>query len=269
MIRSFAFPHGLNALALFRADTGIKQHPKYQRAKAGAPDEALSLVPQLAGQWLLDHEKRFEPNAIFVAPHAKELSGDNAIPQTLAAFCASAFLGVVDREIVQTDRFNHTGADAMERMASRATFEGAVVHGGRYVLVNDVTSLGGTLAELSNYIQCQGGCVVDVVVLVNGGRNPALLPVTNDIRLIKERFHHEIIETFGIATNALTANEARYLVGFRSVDEIINRLAAAKQEIDRRLRSKGVSRSGILAAGVQVAGKLSGHDSPDTPFSSS
>jgi hypothetical protein len=266
VLRSHGFPLGLSALALFDTDAGIKQHPKYSEAKAGNADAALLLVTQLAGQWLFDNEKRFEPGVIFVAPHAKEVSGDNAIPQTLAALCASVFFGVTDTEVVQTDRVYHTGADAMERMASRATFEGGVVPDGRYVLVDDVTSLGGTLAELSNYIQSQGGTVVDVVVLVNAGRNPDLLLVANDIRLIKERFHHELIETFGIVPDALTANEARYLVGFRSIDEIRNRLAAAKQEIDRRLRSKGVSRSGVLAAGVQAPGELTSSDIPSQSF---
>jgi hypothetical protein len=41
---------------------------------------------------------------------------------------------------------------------------------------------------------------------------------------------------------ALTANEATYLIGFRSTDEIRNRLAKARQETDRRLRSKGIPR---------------------------
>jgi hypothetical protein len=57
---------------------------------------------------------------------------------------------------------------------------------------------------------------------------------------VEERYANERIEIFGIQANALTSNEARYLVGFRSVDEIRNRLAKAKQEIDIRLRSKGI-----------------------------
>ena len=73
------------------------------------------------------------------------------------------------------------------------------------------------------------------------GCNPALIPERKDMRLIKERFQDEFTE---IIPDALTANSARYLVGFRSVDAIRDRLAAARQEIDHRLRSKGLSRSG-------------------------
>jgi len=111
-----------------------------------------------------------------------------------------------------------------------------------------VTSLGGTLAELANYIQVFGGVVKDVVVLVNAGRNPALVPKKNFVQLIKERFDDEFTEIFGVEPGALTANEAQYLAGFRSVDALRNRLATAEQEIDCRLRSKGIARASQAAS---------------------
>ena len=106
-----------------------------------------------------------------------------------------------------------------------------------------MTNLGGTLAELCNFVAAHGGVIEDVLVLVNAGRNPALVPGRKFIRLIKERFDDEFTKVFGIEPEALTANEAEYLVGFRSIDAIRNRLAAAEQEIDRRLRSKGIVRA--------------------------
>ena len=58
----------------------------------------------------------------------------------------------------------------------------------------------------------------------------------------KLSFANEIIEIFGIQVDALTANEDQYRVGFRTVvDEIRNRLLMAKQEVDLRLRSKGIA----------------------------
>ena len=105
----------------------------------------------------------------------------------------------------------------------------------------EITSLGGTLAELANYIQSRGGIVHGVFVLVNAGRSKSLSPDKRTLKTLESRFAHELIEIFGIAVNAHTANEARYLVGFRTADAIRNRLAKAKQEIDLRLRSKGIS----------------------------
>ena len=54
-----------------------------------------------------------------------------------------------------------------------------------------------------------------------------------------ERFPDAIHHTFGIDPGALTANEARYLSGFRTADELRNRAAMAAEEIDLRLRAKG------------------------------
>jgi hypothetical protein len=145
-------------------------------AKAGDKDAALDLVVDLAAAWISGLRDRFKPGLFYVAPHAQEATGDNAIPQTLAAVCAAFHDGYVDTEIVQSDRVYHTGADPMERMAARAQFVGRVTPEAEYVLVDDVTNLGGTLAKLPNFIQVNGGVVRDVVVLVNAGRNQALVP---------------------------------------------------------------------------------------------
>jgi hypothetical protein len=258
MLRSFGFPVQIQPLFLFSKDAELKVSDAYLQAKAGDKQAAVTLLIDLAVSWLHEHGDRFEPGLIFLAPHASEASGDNAIPQALAAVCALMFQGAVDNEIVQSDRVFHTGADPMERMAARAQFEGAVIPGAKYVLVDDVTSLGGTLAELSNYIQIFGGVVHDVVVLVNAGRDKALVPSKKFVQLIKERFDDEFTEVFGIEPTALTANEANYLVGFTTIDSIRNRLAAARQEIDSRLRSKGITRTaqGQTSGASAVAGLI-------------
>jgi hypothetical protein len=112
-----------------------------------------------------------------------------------------------------------------------------------YLFTNDERLKVHPSYKLANYIQVYGGIVKGVVVLVNAGRNPQLVPKAKFVQLIKERFDDEFTEVFGIEPGALTANEAQYLAGFRSLDAIRNRLVAAEQEIDRRLRSKGITRT--------------------------
>ena len=261
--RTHGWPEGVHPLALLDKDLQLKAHVAYPRAKAGHEAAALDLLLDMAVAWLYEQRARFAPGLLYVAPHAQEATGDNAIPQALAAVCAAVWGGKAEIGIVQSDRVYHTGADAMERMAARAQFVGTVQPGERYVLVDDVTSLGGTLAELANYIQHGGGKIKDVVVLVNAGRNPALVPQPKNVQLLKRRFGDEIFNIFGIKPEALTANEAQYLVGFRSVDEIRNRLAAARQEIDRRLRSKGIARTlEGTTSGLHVVQGLSGAGTP-------
>ena len=95
MIREYGFPDGMKVLSRFNTDSSIKAHTSYLKAKAGDPEAALDLISDLALAWLLGVKDRFSVSCTFVAPHAKEVSGDNAIHQALAAVCALVFNGNV------------------------------------------------------------------------------------------------------------------------------------------------------------------------------
>ncbi|MDP3843862.1 MAG: phosphoribosyltransferase [Oxalobacteraceae bacterium] len=225
---------------MFDDDATLKGHPDYRAAKAGDQVAAVNVVWDLAVDFLVKVVEKLPRDVIYVAPFAREATGDNAIPQVLAAACAAITGGKVDNGIVQVTRVFHTGADPMERLSLRAQFEGEVIAGERYVLVDDVISMGGTLAELADYVQRAGGVVTAVVTLVNAGRIKALCAAPKVIKKLQERYQNEILNIFGIQPSALTANEAQYLVGFRTADEIRNRLAKARKEIHLRLCSKGI-----------------------------
>ena len=240
-VREYGFPADAGIpFFLFDDDTTLKAHPDYRAAKAGDQAAAVNVVWDLAADYLAKVVEKLPQYVIYVAPFAREATGDNAIPQVLAAACASLAGGNVDNEIVQVTRVFHTGADPMERLSLRAQFEGEVIAGKCYVLVDDVINMGGTLAELADYIQRAGGLVTAVVTLVNAGRNKTLRGEPRVIKKLQERYANEILNIFGIQPVALTANEAQYLVGFRTSDEIRNRLAKARKEINHRLRSKGI-----------------------------
>lgn len=230
----------MRPFSLARTDAVLKDHPRYIKAKAGCAEAAVEVVADIALRFIARISAQLPPHAWYVAPHAKEATGDNAIPQVLASACASAARALVDTDIVQTSRVFHTGADPMERMATRPDFEGIVVPGADYVLVDDVTTMGGTLAELGNYIQQRDGNVVGAVVLVNAGRIEEFHPSQSVLSELAFRYETQIEQIFGISINALTGNEANYLIGFRTAVEIRNRLAKARKEGNLRLRSKGI-----------------------------
>jgi len=244
-MRTLGFPSTLSEpLFRFRDDAELKRHEAYRAAKAGDAAAAIRLVTDLAmplrgvvmkrlihSQWPAD--------PIFVAPHAREAPGDNAIPQVLATMLSMG-AGELDEHIVQTTKVYHTGADAMERLIARASFHGRVRREANYVLVDDVTTLGGTLCDLSDYIRKHGGNVIGAVVLVNASRSGRLLPAPKIVQRLEREFGHVIRETFGIKPPALTADEAQYLIGFRAAEEIRGRSAKARQTTNLRLRSKGI-----------------------------
>ena len=78
------------------------------------------------------------------------------------------------------------------------------------------------------------------VVMVNAGRDKSFIASKSVIQKLEKRYGNEITEIFGIDPSALTANEANYLIGFKTADEIRNRLAKARKETHLRLRSKGI-----------------------------
>lgn len=78
------------------------------------------------------------------------------------------------------------------------SFEGWVSPQENYVLVDDVTNMGGTLAELANYIQLSGGNMLGSIVLVNASRNKSFEPQKKHIQILEERFNEEIKDFFGI-----------------------------------------------------------------------
>ena len=86
---------------LFDKDLPLKAHSAYQRAKAGSEAAALDLLIDMAVAWLYEHRARFEPGLLYVAPHAQEAAGDNAIPQTLAGVCAAVWGGTAGSRILK------------------------------------------------------------------------------------------------------------------------------------------------------------------------
>jgi hypothetical protein len=129
-----------------------------------------------------------------------------------------------------TDLKQHAAYQAAKAGNERAAF----------ILLTDVTNMGGTLAELANHIQRQGGTVAAIIVLVNAGRLKHLAPDKTIIGKLERIYPDEITKLFHIHPRALTANEAQYLIGFKTADEIRNRRTKATEEIHRRLRSKGI-----------------------------
>jgi hypothetical protein len=78
---------------------------------------ALNLISDLAWNEIQINRNRFARDSIFVAPFARETTGDNALPQVLAEVFASVCGASTDKGLVQITKVYHTGADPMERMA--------------------------------------------------------------------------------------------------------------------------------------------------------
>lgn len=225
----------------YRDDKVIKAHADYKAAKAGDGEAALRLVEATVEPKTIEQARtQFGPDAIYAPVVAREATGHNAIPANLAAYYAEHAGGTVSGEIVQANRAYHTGAGPMERLASPVLFDGDVVKGGRYVIVDDVSVMGSTLAGMADHIQKNGGEVAGVVTLVNASRTGVVRPSKAHVADIERRYGDDVRDLFHAEPAALTADEAAYIRNFRNPDALRTAATAGNRKRAARLRAKGV-----------------------------
>lgn len=221
----------------------LKAHPKYQEAKHGNLDSAISLVNDLISKEdVIKASSAFGKDVIYVPVTQFEKDGINRIPYAIAQKYASETGASINDSLYVKDKAFHTGMKMMERLIARTRFEGDIPKG-KYVLVDDVTSSGATLADLSSYIQEQGGDVVGSVLLTNAMRGDKLIADKSLTKLLETKYGNEIRELFGIEPSSLTREEAKYLQGFRTTDELRASANKASSSRAERIRIKALPKS--------------------------
>lgn len=119
MERIYSFPSSAKYFHLFESYGCIKNHADYVKAKAGDHESAFRLIKDLAKGFVDGLSGQLFGRVNYVAPFAREATGDNAIPLLLSIFCAKILGGSNETDIVQQQRVYHTGADPMERLRLR------------------------------------------------------------------------------------------------------------------------------------------------------
>ncbi|HEV2747609.1 MAG TPA: glycosyl hydrolase 108 family protein [Allosphingosinicella sp.] len=221
-IRAFGIPAKAGkVLATFagdrRAYEKVEVHPRYAEAKTGDEDAALELVRDLVTPENVDAALvRFVgAGDVVLAPVVKKGdAGLNKLPLALAVHYGRATGIAVDTGIVQAPGPRRRGLKGPARIAHRPEFNGAVVPKRRYVLVDDVVTQGGTVAEMADHIRAQGGEVAGVIALASGARSGSLAPTRKMVETIDRRIGDVVRTRLGREPSALTFDEAYYLQSF-------------------------------------------------------
>lgn len=223
---------------IIHTDVGSRDsHPGYQAAKAGDAESALELAIDLVSDAAVADLAALIAGrpALLLPVIADETTGFNAIPDAMAQVLGRDLdLPVVSGEIVQTNKVGHTRAPAFQRLVTPAAFEGPVVGGMDYVLVDDHVGLGGTLANLRGYIETRGGRVIAMTTLTES-RDARQISLSEATRIALREKHGEDLEhlwqsQFGHGLDCLTEVEALNLCRQPSVAAIENFLAQAAVE---------------------------------------
>lgn len=215
-------------------------HPDYNAAKnhedrAAAARLVKGMLSTPENQELLRTLKEKYPEAIIVPIRAIEANGKNRIPEMLAEYIAHQTGLEVDTGIVQTNKVHRTQSDAWYRFAFRPTFDGEVRNGGKYILVDDVFSNGGSFNELRLHIERNGGKVAQTAVMSLGGHGDDIAPRPEERKMLLDKFGKEKLESFlkeiGLYEgncHCLTGPETFALRRTSSLDEARDRIFAAR-----------------------------------------
>jgi len=218
-----------NVMTHRRVDT-IKQHPDYQAAKNGDDEAAYRLVKGLVDVNKLRELKESFPNSIIAPIHAiDDGSNLNKIPIAYAEIIGRITGFEVDTNIIQSNDVGRTHKNAIERLVSRAQFEGEVERGRNYIIVDDVVTQGGTLSEFRSYIESNGGKVVAASTLGYTQYSTVLAIRKDTVQEIERRFGRNETESFlkecKIAgrIEQLTNAEGKYMLSYKSLNEVRER----------------------------------------------
>ena len=222
-------------VVLHASETAVKKHPVYSAAKRGDFQAAARLVSASISEAAIDRLAEIIGTRapILVSVHAFEADGTNAIPRALAEQLGEYLNIRVENSVFQVNVVNHTGAKGPDRLARQAGFDGTIISGEDYVIVDDFVGQGGTLANLRGFVEFNGGRVIAATTLT-GKPFSAKLAVDADQLAALRAKHGEALEIwwndrFGHTFDCLTQSEARYLEKTSTANTIRDRIVAAEQ----------------------------------------
>ena len=237
-------------------------HADYRKAKQGIDNNAaLSLAMDCLNSERTNQIRLIlgARRPLIVGVHAEEATGRNKIPLAYAEVLADSLRLETEPKIVQASIANHSNAKTIyHRMVSQPTFCGPVKSGGLYLIVDDVCTAGGTLANLKGYIEENGGVVVAMSVLAMRNRDLTYWISLAQSTLAKLKYKHAGLDVlwnreFGYGIDKLTEGEAGHLLSAPSVDVIRNRLADARRDLN--IEGDEKANQGTKKEGVSVGDK--------------
>lgn len=208
----------------------LNEHPHYLAAKAGSFEAALVVVQDLMATIDLDSFKSYlDPKTMLLPVLAQEAQGRNKIPLALALYLEYKLGLQVDLGIGQLTKVSRTSLSGLDRVFIVPEFEGEVVTGQAYLLLDDTLTQGGTFAALASHLQQQGASVVAAIALT-GKQYSASLKLDHTLLDQLRNKHGELETTFQTITGytyaALTYSEARTLCNFKPAEQVKQRILA-------------------------------------------
>lgn len=161
-----------------------KNDPDRIAAKQGDKDAAKRLAGRIINQDYANAIKEAYPDAVLVPVKDVESQGTNVLPEAFAERLAELTGLTIYNGIGKINKTGHAKAkNKIQRLLQRARFKGNIMPGqSYYLIVDDFVSLGGTIADLRNYIIQKGGKVVGAVTLSASNEDSLTLQMKEDTK---------------------------------------------------------------------------------------
>jgi hypothetical protein len=220
---------------IYAKERKVKEHLDYDKAKSGNIDSALHLIRDTISPSKMKSLNRYRDlNPIVLPVVGIEGVSDNVIPNAMAVYISETMRFSFNDDIVQTTKAAHTGSDGWWRLLSQAAFEGDVILGGNYILIDDFIGMGGTFANLKGYIESRGGHVIKTVALTGKPRSSTIGLKQATLDKLRSKYGSELElwwqAIFGYGFAELTESEANYLIRTESFDTIRDQIIKAAEQ---------------------------------------
>jgi hypothetical protein len=222
------FPKGYGHTSIYYLQSRIG----YADAKAGDEKAAESVVRQCLKYNRVQYIKRLYPNAVLLP-----VLGINKLPLALA----KAIGLPVHTDVYVIHPAERKKLSAMQRMLTKPKFYINYLPPCEYIIVDDIITQGGTVAELRRYVIISGGKVAAILALAYAIGSHTIAPAETAVEKIKDKFGQTELTSFlkkyniSAEIEELTNSQCRYLLRFSNIFNITKKAALTKK-IDSAIR---------------------------------
>ncbi|RVU06817.1 phosphoribosyltransferase [Rhizobium sp. RMa-01] len=201
----------------------MSSHALYSAAKGQRDmDAALQLLDDLVVEdtvkklRALEQKSGIKPKII--APAAQIDESNNALAIGYANWLGHELDWEVDESVFQMKDFSKDKLDHWVRIAHRSTFYGEIDKKTPYVIVDDVITLGGTLADLRSFILGKGGRVIGMSTIASREGSDVQIRLDADTQTkLEKQYGGDLadfcVERLGFHYRGFTRPEAARVLG--------------------------------------------------------
>lgn len=208
----------------------LPDHPKYWPAKKRRNTSAALVVCEAVAR-----EETLEqiwdigfgnPSPIIAVPALTLNETQNVLAIGYAKWLADEMGWEVARETFQAKTVSRDfNIDGWFRLVNQPAFYGKIEEGRRYIVADDVCTMGGTIAELRGYIESQGGCVICATTLATrDGNNVKISLAAETLRELNGALNGQLAKVvrteLGYDISCLTEAEGQFLLRCSSIDAL-------------------------------------------------